>query len=669
MPRRAGNTDWASRVNAILKHAPKSALARGSLGAQVRLLALLGSAAPLTVLLEGLATYVETWAEGLYCSVLLTDPTGRLLQSGAAPSLPAEYIAAIDPVLIAVGQGSCGTAAALCETVVVEDVERSELWRDYASIAVAHGLRACWSVPVHADTRELLGTLAVYSGIPRKPTGQEVDLIQFAASLAAFVIQRHRDDDRLHTSEARLRAAVVGADIGLWDCDPRDGGVWFDDWCQRLDIEPCDGANWEVQWIAQIHPDDLERYKLSDRECLLGNADQYVNEYRVRTRAGGWRWLYERGSVAARDAAGSPLHYVGVCIDIEDRKTAELALRQSDERFRTFARLVQGYVFEARLQADYSVEFTWADDAFTELFGCERAEVNRRGWHSFVDPRDRAAAAKCLAAIAAGANAHIELRIAGANGKRRWLRMAGEPVRDLQTRAVTGFIGMAEDITDRKELMEQMFASVNREQRRIGNDLHDELGQVLTGASLLLRGCHTSASRGDAVTPGEIERVLELLAGAIENTRSLAHGLAPGMLDCGGLTSALENLAAQARRWSGLEIILASNPGDLGNLDAATSDHLYRIVQEAITNVARHANAQRAEIATRIEDGALIIEVSDDGIGIPASVTNGFGLRTMRYRADAIGAEFAIDVTRPYGTRLSVRLPSVSAAAAAAVVS
>jgi PAS domain S-box-containing protein len=663
---RIAGSDWACAVDAILKNAPESALPRGSLGAQVRLLALLGEAAPLTVLLDGLATYVETWAEGLYCSVLLTDPAGRLLRPGAAPSLPVAYVAAINPVPIATGRGSCGTAAALCEMVVVEDVERSELWRDYAQLALAHGLRACWSVPILADTRELLGTLALYYRIPRKPTSHEIELIQFAAALAAFVIQRHRSDDRLRTSQARLRAAVVGADIGLWDCDPAGDGVWFDDWCQRLDIHPCDGPNWEAQWIAQIHPDDLERYKLSDRECDLGHADQYVSEYRVRTRAGRWRWLYERGSVAARDAAGRPLHYVGLCIDIDDRKNGELALRQSDERFRTFARLVQGYVFEGSLQADLNVEFTWADDAFAELFGCERAEVNRRGWHSFVDPRDRAAAAQCLATIAAGFNAHIELRIESAVGKRRWLRMAGEPVRDLVSGSVTGLIGMAEDITDRKVLMEQMFASVNREQRRIGNDLHDELGQVLTGASLLLRGCHTSALRGEPVTPGEIDRVLELLAGAIENTRSLAHGLAPGMLDCGGLTSALENLAAQARRWSGLEIALSLSPGDLGTLDASTSDHLYRMVQEAITNVARHAHARRAEISTRLEDGALIIEVSDDGIGIPASVSNGFGLRTIRYRAQAIGAEFAINAARPRGTRLCVRLPLVSAAAAVA---
>jgi PAS domain S-box-containing protein len=454
-----------------------------------------------------------------------------------------------------------------------------------------------------------------------------------------------------------LRAALAAAAPGLWDTDPTGAAVWFDDWCQRLDIDPCEGPEHNVLWQALIHPDDRERYMSSFAPCASGEADHYDVEYRIRTRSGRWRWLYERGQVGARDPRGRPIYYAGVCLDIEERKTAELSMRRSDERVRTLARLVNGYVFEARLLADGSLEFTWADDAFTDLFGCERAEVNRRGWHSFVDPRDRPAAAKSVAAIVSGATVGLELRIISASGDRRWLRMAAEPVLDPSRGTVSGLIGMAEEITERKVLMEQMFESVNREQRRIGNDLHDEIGQVLTGASLLLRACHTSVLRGDAVTPAEIARVLDLVNGAIEKTRLIAHGLAPGALDCGGFTSALENLAYQARRWFDLEIELSMSATDLGTLDATTSDHLYRIVQEAITNVARHAQAGWAGIATRVEEGVLFVEVSDDGVGTPAHISNGFGLRTMRYRADSIGADFSIERIEPHGTRVSVRLP------------
>ncbi len=194
MPRTAENTNWAASVDSIVSRAPRSASHRDPLRAQVRLLALLSSAAPLNVLLGALASYVETWTEGLHCTVLLVDPTGRLLRPGAAPSLPDAYTRAIDPVPIGIGEGSCGTAAARREMVVVEDVERSDLWTKYAPIALSYGLRACWSVPIVDDAGALLGTLALYYRERRAPSTRETDLIQFASSLAAFVMQRHRDD-------------------------------------------------------------------------------------------------------------------------------------------------------------------------------------------------------------------------------------------------------------------------------------------------------------------------------------------------------------------------------------------------------------------------------------------------------------------------------------------
>src|SRR5437016_14531481 len=175
MPRTAENTNWAATVDSIVSRAPRSTSQRDHLRAQVRLLALLSSAAPLNVLLDGLASYVETWTEGLHCTVLLVDPTGRLLRPGAAPSLPEAYTRAIDPVPIGIGEGSCGTAAARREMVGVEDVEQSDLWAKYGPIALAHGLRACWSVPMVDDAGALLGTLTLYYRDRRAASGPETD--------------------------------------------------------------------------------------------------------------------------------------------------------------------------------------------------------------------------------------------------------------------------------------------------------------------------------------------------------------------------------------------------------------------------------------------------------------------------------------------------------------
>src|ERR1700726_2332576 len=130
MPKGAEQTHWQGAFKALGGSVVRaSGLPRN---AMVRLLALLGSAAPLNELLDGLARDVETWSEGLYCTFLVVDSTRTMLQPGAAPSLPTSYIEAIGPVTIAVGQGSCGTAAALREMVFVEDVERSDLWASHA---------------------------------------------------------------------------------------------------------------------------------------------------------------------------------------------------------------------------------------------------------------------------------------------------------------------------------------------------------------------------------------------------------------------------------------------------------------------------------------------------------------------------------------------------------
>src|SRR6059058_2238815 len=199
MPLTAEHKNWAAAVDSIVRCAPRSASQRDPLRAQVRLLALLSSPAPL--------------------NVLLVDPTGRLLRPGAAPSLPEAYTRAIDPVPIGIGEGSCGTAAARREMVVVEDVEQSDLWTKYAPIALSYGLRACWSVPIVDDAGALFGTLALYYRERRAPSTHETDLIQFASSLAAFVMQRHRDAEKLRTttlreSEARFRGAFEFAAIG-----------------------------------------------------------------------------------------------------------------------------------------------------------------------------------------------------------------------------------------------------------------------------------------------------------------------------------------------------------------------------------------------------------------------------------------------------------------------
>jgi GAF domain-containing protein len=149
---------------------------------------------------------VEAAAETeLLTSILLLDEAGKQLWHGAAPSLPSEYCEAINGIEIGPSVGSCGTAAYLDRAVYVTDIASDHLWRDYRDLADQHGLRACWSTPIHDAGGLLLGTFAVYHPTPRSPTPDEVEAIRMISGHVAEAITKDRSRPQLaRTADLRL---------------------------------------------------------------------------------------------------------------------------------------------------------------------------------------------------------------------------------------------------------------------------------------------------------------------------------------------------------------------------------------------------------------------------------------------------------------------------------
>lgn len=453
MPTGAEHTHWQHAFGAL----------RGSVApvsgddprnAMFRLLALLGSAAPLNELLDGLARDVETWSKGVHCTFLVVDATRRVLQPGAAPSLPLSYIDAIGQVAIAVGQGSCGTAAALREMVFVEDVERSDLWASHALIALSYGLRACWSAPIVDDAGTVLGTLALYFRERRAPTKADIEFIQGASSLASFVIQRHRDSARLRDSEARLAAAVWGTDIGLWESGCDGDHSWFDDWSKRFDIEPCAGPDQERHWRDRIHPEDIHAYASASDAAVNGFTDHYVAEYRILTRSGVWRWLHERGKVSARDVNGKAQRFVGVCMCVDEQKKFEAALRAAENSYQLAVSAAHLPVWHYDVRSDtVTGNAYWHRTVGHELTD---AEVPHRveTWLSDIHPDDAERNSKLLTPDATGATGFYqsEFRIRLPSGEYKWLLDRGRVVERSADGAPTKAVGISLDIDAQKRM-------------------------------------------------------------------------------------------------------------------------------------------------------------------------------------------------------------------------
>lgn len=149
--------------------------------------------APLETTLTELIRIVEmTSRTGVLGSILLLDVDGKHLRHGAAPSLPPEYDAAIDGAAIGPCAGSCGTAAYLGAAVFVSDIATDPLWADYKSIALPHGLRACWSTPIFDEAGKLIGTFAIYYRTPRAPHPEEVQAINELSARVARAVEAHR---------------------------------------------------------------------------------------------------------------------------------------------------------------------------------------------------------------------------------------------------------------------------------------------------------------------------------------------------------------------------------------------------------------------------------------------------------------------------------------------
>lgn len=207
--------------------------------AQLQMFEIIAADGPLTRALDHLVRCVEQHADGMQCSVLLLDDDGIHIRHGAAPSLPEDYVRAIDGLSIGPRTGSCGTAMYLADRVVVTDILTDPLWDDYREAARPAGLRACWSQPIFSPQHRVLGAFAMYYGEPRAPRDQELRLIESAAHVARMAIEQHRSHQALRRSEARNRAILRA--IPDWMFLMTADGVFLDYHAQdvsRLHAEP-----------------------------------------------------------------------------------------------------------------------------------------------------------------------------------------------------------------------------------------------------------------------------------------------------------------------------------------------------------------------------------------------------------------------------------------------
>jgi PAS domain S-box-containing protein len=440
------------------------------------------------------------------------------------------------------------------------------------------------------------------------------------------------------------------------------------------------------------HPDDRRRDRALAGRMLRGDIPSYRQESRCLTRDGREVQL-DLTALLVKDTQETPLYGIAMVEDITERKRAEAALRASEERYRSFIinssegiwRFETERPIDTTLTADEQLEMLYeygylaeCNDAMARMYGYRRADdfvgagfealrtalgpESRANARAFIENGYRRLEAESVSSDVRGRKRFFTSNLIGVVVNGHLLRIWGTQRDETERKTVEAQVEAAR--LQMRSLVAHLHSLTEKERAEIAREMHDVLGQGLTGLRMdiswlgkRLKNVGDESARGEmAARVAEMMSLLDQTTAAVKN---LSTELRPGVLDKFGLPAAVEWQCQEFARRTGLacESLLPEGEPSL-SLELSTA--LFRILQEALTNVARHSGAKSVRVALGVAGGVAALVVRDDGRGVtgeelaaPASL----GLLGMRERAEALGGTLLVERCASGGTVVMASIP------------
>lgn len=397
-------------------------------------------------------------------------------------------------------------------------------------------------------------------------------------------------------------------------------------------------------------------------------AGQVFRDVLVNRKKDGTLYYEDKTIAPFRDSQGQIAHFVSAGRDITERMRTEAALKESEQKYRTLIEVSQDAIF-----INHNNHIVYMNQAFVKLLGAERPEqIMGKSPFDFVHPQyHEVVRSRIRSALEKGTPVPLlEEKYVKLDGAVIDVECAATPLTYKDGQAIQVVV---RDITERKHVEEELrnsreqlralaahMESVREEERsRMAREVHDELGQMLTGLKIDLSWIAARLTSEQSGLLQKVRTMETLIDGTIQSVRRISAQLRPGVLDDLGLIAAVEWQAQDFQVRMGIECEFIA-PLQECELDRDVSTAVFRIFQEALTNIVRHAKATRVTILLQAEADWLTLEVTDNGCGITEQeLTNrhSLGLLGMRERALLFGGEVSVTGHPGDGTTVTVVMP------------
>ncbi|HZM88444.1 MAG TPA: PAS domain S-box protein [Blastocatellia bacterium] len=474
------------------------------------------------------------------------------------------------------------------------------------------------------------------------------------------ITERKRAEAALRESEERFRGIYEHAPMGIAITDWQ----WYFQHCNSAYTAMLGYTEEELRhkvFSELVHPDDRDANIAEIRLLMAGEVPFFEIDNRYVRKDGEIVWVHKLVSVL-RDEKGVPAYFLALVTDITERKRADEALRESEERFRNMADTAPVMIWISGADKLY----TYFNQQWLTFTGRTMGEELGNGWTREIHPDDFERSLETYnTAFNKREPFRMEYRLRRVDGQFRWMLDSGT-ARFSPSGEFLGFIGSCIDITERKAaekslagLSGQLIRARENECARIARELHDDLNQRMALISIELEQLGQNYPATNGGFHGRLQGILKQAADVSRDIHRISYDLHPSKLTQLGLVAAVTGLCDDAMSSHQLKIEFRYD-GVPADLPRDVSLCLYRIAQECLNNVIKHSGAAEAKVELHGTANEFRLRVTDSGKGFDVEspqIWQGLGLISMRERLRLVGGQISIVSRAPSGTQIDATVP------------